>query len=53
MHDIEVHPATNALAHLKNAVGCSSLDGTQQLRIVIGREVLFCWVTVEAGPTDF
>ena len=53
MHDIEVHPATNALAHLKNAVGCSGLDRAQQLRVVIGREVLFCWVAVEAGPTDF
>ena len=53
VHDIEVHPATNALAHLKNAVGCSGLDRAQQLRVVIGREVLFCWVAVEAGPTDF
>ena len=53
VHHIEVHPATNAFAHLKNAVGCSSLDGTQQLRIVVDREVLFGWVTVEAGPTDF
>ena len=53
VHDVEIHPTTNTFTNLKNAVGCSSLDSSQQLRVVVGRKVLFGRVTVEAGTTDF